>query len=223
MQKIFVKICGITNDLDALEACECGSNAIGFIAYTKSKRFVNYEKVRLILEKLSPDYTTVYKVGVFVDSTITEILTYVKAGINVVQLHGNENEAFICKLRAALNEYFCADSNSDACEIWKAVKLKDQSEIKKAAGFSVDKILVDTFSIGQYGGIGETGDWELAKFAVESVKKPLILAGGLNCNNVMDAIKTVSPYGIDLSSGVEKQPGIKDHRLLRELFSRIMN
>ena len=211
--KIFVKICGITNYTDALHVCKCGADAIGFIAYPKSKRYVDHSKTVEIIKRLNYVYSDVLKVGVFVNAKIEQIIKYIDAGINVVQLHGDETAEDINELRKL---------NRDI-QLWKAVKLKSRIEIDRIWKFDVDKVLVDTYSSDEYGGTGKVGNWQLAEYALNQLDKPVILAGGLNPGNVRNAINSVMPYGIDLSSGVELCPGLKDHNLISELFKNIQN
>jgi phosphoribosylanthranilate isomerase len=212
MHNIFVKICGITNKKDALFACKCGTDALGFIAYPKSKRYINCNETKKIIKNINVCYADVLKVGVFVNETVENIKMYIDAGINIVQLHGDETAEYINKIKKL----------NGSAQIWKAVRLKEKNEIDNVKGLDVDKFLIDTYSVDEYGGTGETGDWELAKYAVLCLDKPVMLAGGLSPENIKDAIEFVKPYGVDLSSGVEVSPGCKDHKLISELFKNII-
>ena len=211
MNNLFVKICGMTTSFDTLYACKCGVNAVGFIAYSKSKRFIENTEVVKIIKDMSENYDDVLKVGVFVNEKIEEIEKYIFSGINIVQLHGNETAEYIEKLKKI----------SSGIQIWKAVRLKDKNEIIRVNEFDVDKILIDTYSANEYGGTGKVCDWGLAGNAVKIIDKPVILAGGLNPDNIREAINSVNPYGVDLSSGVEFSPGVKNHSLIKEVFNSI--
>lgn len=215
MKKIFVKICGITNCDDAFKVCSLGVDAIGFIAYTKSKRFIEPDLVKGIVDKLS-EFKDLNKVGVFVNSSIEIISDYIRSGINVIQLHGDETQEYIEEL------YHKLIKNSEKrIEVWKAVRPLTLEDVKKAEKFSVDKILIDTYSKNEYGGTGVKGNWKLAEYAVENFAKPIIIAGGLTPDNILDSISSIKPFGIDLSSGLESSPGIKKHELIELLFKKL--
>ncbi|MFA6293380.1 MAG: phosphoribosylanthranilate isomerase [Victivallales bacterium] len=203
--KLFVKICGITRAEDAVFASGCGADALGFIAYPKSPRFINASSVRGIVGEIPGN---VLKAAVFVNPTIDEVMKYVGAGVNVIQLHGDETAEF-------------AEEIAKFAEVWKAIRPETAKDVLKYSDYPADKFLIDTFSGSAYGGTGKTGDWDSAKFAVETLNKPVILAGGLNPANIAEAVKSVDPYGIDVSSGVESSPGVKDHGKLTLLFSEI--
>lgn len=190
---IWIKICGITNAEDALHAVESGADLIGFIFWDKSKRYVSEGKVKSIVDSLGDAVKTV---GVFVDEDIKELNKLViGTGIDYVQLHGSETVEYVSQVEA---------------EVIKAVRVKDKADIEKALKFKdvADYILLDTFVEGEQGGTGKTFDWNLVSELTEDI--PLILSGGLNPDNVRGAIEAVKPYGVDVSSGVEKSPGIKD-------------
>jgi phosphoribosylanthranilate isomerase len=202
---IFVKICGITRVEDAVFASSCGADALGFIAYAKSPRFINASSVKDIIGKI-PD--NVMKAAVFVNPTMDEVKKYVGAGVNVIQLHGEETAEF-------------AEKSAKFAEVWKAIRPETRDDVLKYRDYPACKFLIDAFSSKAYGGTGKTADWDSARFAVENLKAPVILAGGLNPANIAEAVKAVHPYGIDVSSGVESSPGIKDHGKLKALFSEI--
>lgn len=198
-----VKICGITQLQDALDAVSLGADAVGFI-FAKSPRHVSIEKVKEITSQLPPFVT---RVGVFVDQPIEEVnKTLADCVLDAAQLHGKESVEY-CKQvdRRVIKAFRIHDEKS-------LEHLKEYENI--AASF-----LLDTFVPGVAGGTGQTFDWGLALKAKKMVKRPIILSGGINESNIMQAIKTVHPDGIDLSSGVEKSPGIKDYDKMRKLFS----
>jgi len=184
-----IKICGFTNKEDALYAANLGVNALGFI-FAPSPRQVSPQKAREIIACLPP---FVNKVGVFLNHPREEVAQIaLLCGLDTIQLHGEESPAYC--------NYFAA-------KVVKAFRVKDRSSLASLDSYQVSAYLLDTYLPGQPGGTGKTFNWELAKEA----KKygPLILAGGLNLENIGEAIRTVSPYGVDISSGVEESPGKK--------------
>jgi phosphoribosylanthranilate isomerase len=200
--QIKVKICGMTQLKDALFAVEQGADAVGFIFYKKSPRAVTMKTVREIIAKLPPLVDTV---GVFVnesDSRVNKIADY--CGLDLVQLHGEESPAFCRKIHR---------------RVIKAFRVKDLQTIKQLEKYPVSGLLLDTFSDHLQGGTGKTFDWNLALPA----KKigPVILAGGLTPRNIRQAISQVRPYGVDVCSGVEKSPGIKDLEKVRAFLKNI--
>ncbi|HBC88085.1 MAG TPA: N-(5'-phosphoribosyl)anthranilate isomerase [Lentisphaeria bacterium] len=202
---LFVKICGIIRKEDAVFASECGAAALGFIAYPKSLRFIPVSSAGKIMMEVPGN---ILKVAVFVNPTSDEVAKYIDAGAGVVQLHGDETAEF-------------AEKTAKSAEVWKAIRPKTKDDVLKFKGFPASKFLIDSSSGNAYGGTGITADWELAKFAVEALGVAVILAGGLSPANVAEAVGQVRPFGIDLSSGVESSPGIKDHAKIRKLFEEI--
>jgi phosphoribosylanthranilate isomerase len=200
-----VKICGITNPEDALCAAEYGADALGFVFYEKSPRFIGRKKVKEIVKKLPP---FILKVGLFVNASVDDILETVDAcHLDLVQLHGDEDVSYckeILKKR----------------EIIKAIRVKDEKSIEELQRFSsvVHAFLLDAYVEGTYGGTGRNFNWDLVKKVAKS--DYIIVAGGLNCDNISSVIKNIKPYGVDVSSGVEKRPGIKDKRMLAEFISK---
>lgn len=204
---MFVKICGITRPDDLKVAVDCGADAIGFIAYPKSPRYVEPAKVGKLLSCMD---SSVRKVGVFVDAELKDIQEYVDAGINTVQLHGNESPIF------------SSDMGSFA-ETWKAFNPYVKSDVDKYQDYIVDYFLIDAFTKCDVpGGTGKTADWELALYAKKVLASPLILAGGLTPYNIEEAIEKVDPFGVDLSSGLEISPGVKDHELVKAFMKKII-
>ncbi len=195
-----VKICGMTNLSDALSAVNAGADALGFIFYKKSPRSVNMKIVREIVSKLPPFVDTV---GVFVNETAENINKIAdRCKLDKVQLHGNESPAFCKKIRR---------------RVIKAFRIKDLQSVKQLSRYSVSSFLLDTFSEDDYGGTGKVFDWNL----VYPAKKygPVILAGGLTPNNVRNAIQIAQPYGVDVCSGLESHPGVKDHNKMRTFLT----
>ena len=195
-----VKICGITNIHDALHAADCGADALGFIYYPKSPRYVAPEVARKIIEELPPGIT---KVGVFVNHDAGEIRELMEfCGLDMVQLHGVESPAY-CRQFPALT-------------LIKALSLQVAHDLVKLRDYPVKAVLIDAYSPELYGGTGKKADWELAIKVKET--HLLILSGGLNVNNVRQAIEAVLPLAVDINSGVEASPGKKDPEMVRRII-----
>jgi len=204
MQKIKVKICGITNYEDASTAVELGVDALGFI-FAESPRQITAEKARAIIREIPPFVKTV---GVFVNqapAAIREIIHY--CGLDLVQLHGDESPD-IC---LALMPYTI-----------KALRIKDESSSQASMTYDgkVRALLLDTYSQEKAGGTGKTFDWSLA-LKLKKLQIPVILSGGLGPSNIEEAIRTVKPYAVDVNSGVEERPGKKSPILMKELMGKI--
>jgi len=199
-----IKICGITNLEDALFSAECGANALGFV-FAKSPRQVKPEQVRKIIEKLPP---FVQKVGVFVNEMPSLISRIVKeTGLTAVQLHGEEIPHFCTSLLPLT--------------VIKGIRVRGESDIKILQAYAgVSAFLLDSFMEGKKGGTGKILDWELA-LAAKKHGKPVILSGGLTPLNILRALKKVSPYGVDVSSGVESKPGKKDKKKIKDFIQKV--
>jgi phosphoribosylanthranilate isomerase len=197
-----VKICGITNFADAATAVDCGADALGFIFFEGSPRFVQPKQVRPIISKLPP---FVVKVGVFVNEKAEKIKEIVdETGLSAIQLHGSEPPEFA--------ECFSIPTI-------QAFRIKDQTSLAGIERYRVAAVLLDSYVAGSLGGTGERFNWDLAVQA-KALGKPVILAGGLTPLNVQDAAAKVQPYAVDVSSGVEAAPGVKDHTKVREFIAR---
>ena len=197
-----VKICGITNYEDAAAAVDMGADLLGFNYYPKSPRFVSPEKASEIISKL-PGFIDI--AGVFVNASFQQIQeTINQCQLNWVQLHGDEDPEF-CNLFLSLN-----------VKTMKALRVKDQNDIQQAENFFTDAILLDAFNPEKYGGTGLTFDWNI----VGHIGKRVFLAGGINPDNAAEAVK-LGVYGIDVCSGIEAQPGKKDHKKMKKLFENI--
>ncbi len=201
MDRLFVKICGVTNADDATCAVESGADAIGFNFYPSSKRFVVPEKAREISEVLGG---SILRVGVFVnpardyvDATIRQV------ALNAIQFSGNETPD---------------DVSGYKLKVFKAIHITGVESLASLNSYGVDAFLLDTYRDEEFGGTGETFDWDVARKAKQFGK--VILAGGLTPENVSTAVRLVQPYGIDVSSGVELRPGIKDHKKIRDFILR---
>jgi phosphoribosylanthranilate isomerase len=198
-----VKICGITNLADAEAAIAAGADALGFILHEKSPRFIPIEKAIAIVEQLPP---FVQSVAVTVNATKEfSNLGWRKQlkRFNLAQLHGRETPVHV----RAVGKYL---------PVIKAVPAGDAAAIDPAA-YDVSAFLLDTPS-KDHGGTGRTFDWNLAVEFKKRTSRPLILSGGLNPENVAQAIAQVQPYAVDVSSGVEASPGRKDHAKLRDFI-----
>ncbi len=205
-----VKICGITNLEDALFAAEAGADALGFVFYAKSPRHITPDRAREIILRLPP---FVAKVGVFVTApplspptlggmkggAVKEIMAY--CHLDYAQLHGDEPPEQVVAL---------------APRAIKAVQVRTAADVERLSVYQAAAYLLDTYHPTKHGGTGEAFDWELA---VEAKSHgPIILAGGLTPDNVAVAIERVHPYAVDVSSGVEAAPGIKDRHKVRRFI-----
>jgi phosphoribosylanthranilate isomerase len=199
-----IKICGITNLIDARLAADLGAHALGFIFYPKSPRSVRPEVARDIIDNLPPFVMTV---GVFVDEEATVVRGIAETtGLDWVQLHGKESPEYCCELKR---------------RVIKGFRIKDASSLSLLPEYqgSVQAFLLDTYKAGTAGGTGETFEWELARQA--GALGPIILAGGLTPANVGQAIKVAQPAAVDVASGVETTPGKKDPEKLRAFFKAV--
>lgn len=199
-----VKICGITNLKDAEAAIAAGADALGFV-FAKSPRNIKPKDAAKIIDKLPPFVNTV---AVFADTPAATVEKTVRqCRIDTLQFHGNESPAY-CR-------YFMK-----AHKVIKAFRIKGKNSLKAIKKYKVDGYLLDAFIEGVKGGTGKTFDLKFAKYAKKSVS-PVILSGGLNPENVAGALNSVMPYAVDVSSGVEKIPGKKDHKLIRKFMKAV--
>ena len=202
---LFIKICGLTRNEDVRAAVEAGANALGFILYPGSKRYVSLERLA-DLTACIPD--TIRRVGVAVNATEAELAAAVRAGgLDIIQFHGEETDAQIL-----------AWTRTTA---WRVCGLRNEDDIERAARLRVDTVLVDAVLAGARGGTGKRCDWNLA--AKLAQRRRIILAGGLTPENVAEALQTVTPWGIDVSSGIEQAPGVKNQDRMRQFIRRARN
>jgi len=195
-RQVKVKMCGITNAEDALAAVAAGADALGFIFYEKSPRYVVPAVAAAIIAELPPLVTPV---GVFVNEGLATVRSIMDTcGLALAQLHGDENASYCRELSRPT---------------MKGMRLKDRGSLLALAEYrgrgAVRGFVLDAFSEKAYGGTGQTTDWGLAADVANTT--PILLAGGLTPDNVAEAIRTVHPYAVDVSSGVESAPGKKDH------------
>ena len=202
-----IKICGITNKDDALNAIALNVDAIGFIFYANSPRSITKEKLEEFIIDIPPFVTTI---GVFVNEDIDVIKeTTERCQLNAIQLHGNESPKTCLSLQH---------------QIIKAIPVKESNDLNKIPQYkgSANAILLDTKAENIHGGTGKTFDWGLA-IEAKQFDTPLILSGGINEHNIEKAIKMVNPYAIHLSSGVEIEPGIKDYNKMNTIINLAKN
>ena len=191
-----LKICGITNVVDALNAVHAGADALGLVFYGASPRNVDMKTAAEIADALPP-YVSL--VGLFVNATIDEIKQVLQhVQLNIIQFHGDETPQYCEQVSSQINLPY-----------YKAIRVKNDTNLLQYESVfkSAKALLLDTFSEQAYGGTGHTFDWNLIP---KNLTKPVILAGGLNAENVVQAIKQARPYAVDVSGGVEKAKGIKD-------------
>ena len=187
-----VKICGITNLADALGAVEAGADLLGFIFCETSPRHVTVAVAAEIAQQL-PSH--IVKVGVFVNAPDELVLQAIRAcGLNMLQFHGEEKPE---------------DCTKFGVMSIKAFRVRDAQSLEALHDYPTDAWLLDTFAERQAGGTGRTFDWDLAVRA-QRFGKPIFLAGGLDPANVIEAVRRVRPFAVDVSSGVEASPGKKD-------------
>jgi len=197
---MIVKVCGITTIEDALMAIEAGADMLGFNFYPPSPRYITPDSCAAIIANIHERGKSVTNVGVFVNASVEEIQTTLnECKLNLAQLHGDEGEDMLVALGK---------------RAFKAVRPKDASAAQQAVDNLICReqppyLLLDAHHKNLYGGTGETGNWALANDVVAQV--PILLAGGLNPDNVTEAIQKVQPWGVDVASGVESSPGSKDH------------
>ncbi len=204
-----VKICGITKPDQGKAIASLGANALGFMCVPVSPRYVTSGQIIAIREQLPEN---VERIGVFANTTIAEIYQIVAdADLTGVQLHGDESPDFCAQLRQVLPQI----------EIIKALRVKTSQALEQADTYTnyIDTLLLDAYHPQQLGGTGKTLDWQtLQEF---NPKCSWLLAGGLTPLNILNALSQVNPNGIDLSSGVERNPGDKDLSKVSQLFEQL--
>jgi phosphoribosylanthranilate isomerase len=198
-----IKICGITRAEDALLAAELGAYAVGFVFWPGSHRYIDPRAARAIVHALPASVLTV---GVFVDQPAGHVRFVAdEAGLTSVQLHGGESVRFAQQLGRP---------------VLKAVPIGGDFVPESVDGIPAEiTVLLDAFDPVRHGGTGRTIDWSVA--AAVSARRPIVLAGGLTGANVTDAVRQVRPFAVDVSSGVESAPGVKDHARLRDFFEAV--
>jgi phosphoribosylanthranilate isomerase len=202
MRRTRVKICGITNAANARQAVDLGADALGFNLYQASSRYVEIEQLKQFFNDVPP-FTQ--RVGLFVNEDAAIVKEALKAiAFDILQFHGAETVAYCESFGVPYIKAIRAGSREDI--------LKQAAEYHSAAA-----ILVDSVKGEQFGGTGVTFDWSM----IPGLEQPLILAGGLNANNVSQAIEMVAPYAVDVSGGVESSSGVKDPELMKQFFDSV--
>lgn len=198
-----IKICGMTNLRDCLQAIEAGADYLGFIRVPESPRHLSPEQVRDIVQALPRE---IMKVGVFADHTAVGVCDEMDfCGLDIAQLHGDEPAEEACEIGAE--------------RVWKMVHLQAPEEVEEWQDYPAALLLADSVVRGRRGGTGVACDWPLV--AALSRLRPVILAGGLNPVTVSEAVRLVQPYGVDVCSGVEALPGQKDPEKVRAFIEAI--
>jgi len=198
-----VKICGLTNVQDALDAYEAEADMFGFMLSDQSPRHISIETAREIARQMPP---ATMRVAVYVNARVEQVMFALRicdfAGL---QFHGDEPPAYCRQF---------------AVKTIKAFRIRDRDSLGPIAAYDTDYILLDSYVPGQPGGTGETFNWDLAAEARE-LGKPIILAGGLTPENVARAVRVVEPFAVDVSSGVESTPGKKDRQKMRDFVAAV--
>ncbi len=201
MGRLIVKICGVTTLDDALYAAEQGADAIGFNFYQLSKRYISPDHAAEIVNSLRAD---IMRVGVFVNPEREFVNAVLQSNtLSTLQFSGEEAPDTISGYRLP---------------VIKAIHVANAESIREMKLFNVDSFLLDTFRNEDFGGTGKTFDWDIAVRAKQFGN--VIVAGGLTPENIADAVRKVKPHGVDVSSGVEIRPGIKDHKKIKEFILR---
>ena len=203
MVDVKVKICGITSIGDAEAAVGAGADALGLMFYPGSPRRISVETAQAIERRLPP---FIIRVGVFADPAPEDVFSAMhQCALNLLQFHGHETPEF-CRQFGIMT--------------MKAFRIQNAQSLLEIPDYQTDAFLLDSYAPGLAGGTGETFNWALA---VEAGKfgKPIFLAGGLTPENVADAVRTVRPFGVDVSSGVEQSPGKKDPEKMRAFIAAV--
>jgi phosphoribosylanthranilate isomerase len=198
-----VKICGITNPADAQVAIAAGADLLGFIFSETSPRHVTVETAAGIGRNLPPHTV---RTGVFVNASEALVTRAIaECGLNLLQFHGDEPPEF-CMRFGVMS--------------MKAFRVHDAESLKALPNYQTDAWLLDAFLPNAHGGTGERFNWNLA-IEAQKFGKPIFLAGGLTPENVAEAVRTVQPFGVDVSSGVEYSPGKKNHEKIRDFIANV--
>ncbi|MBU1006150.1 MAG: phosphoribosylanthranilate isomerase [Candidatus Omnitrophica bacterium] len=204
-----VKFCGITSMKDASMAVDAGADALGFVFFKDSPRYVAPEKAGEIIKNLPLFVSTV---GVFVNEDLGFIEECVERyGLNVAQLHGDEDVKYCLNFKTL---------RFKGVKLIKAIRVRDKDSLASIEDCPADAFLLDAYKSSVYGGTGTGFDRTLAVLAKEYGRR-LIISGGLNPGNVHDVIKEIRPYGVDVSSGIESEPGKKNIELMEEFIREV--
>ncbi len=204
-----VKICGITNKIDALACVEAGAHLLGFNFYPGSPRHIRAGAARGIVEAVKERAVSVDCVGVFVNEEIEDVRRIAReTHLDAVQLHGDESPEYCVALRPL--------------KVIKALRVNETYDPREAARYSCESVLLDAWREVSYGGTGQTFNWSLACSTRAHVVR-LLLAGGLTPENVGEAVKIVQPFAVDVCGGVESAPGRKDIARVRRFIDAVHN
>jgi phosphoribosylanthranilate isomerase len=206
LSKTWIKICGITQHSDALAACELGADAIGLVFYPPSSRAISVNQIEGIVRDLPKQVTVV---ALFVDPTVEEVNQVIATGmIDLLQFHGEETPAYCQSFGLPTMKAFRVGKDPN---LQKSIGLYRESEL----------VLLDAYEKDAPGGTGKLFDWDVAIKIAQSEEIKLVLAGGLNPDNVQEAVICVGPFGVDVSSGVESSPGKKDIALIKKFIEGV--
>lgn len=202
-----VKFCGMTNLHDVQCAVELGVDALGFVFVPKSARYVNLQQAKELVDQIPP---FIVKVGLFMNAEPAAVTVAMnEVNLNLLQFHGDEDEAYCAQFKMPY---------------LKAVPMASISSLTDycASFASATAFLLDSHALGAMGGTGESFSWaDLANDTLESLEKPIILAGGLSADNVSEAIRVVRPYAVDVSSGIETSKGVKDPAKMQQFIKEV--
>lgn len=200
-----VKICGVRNEADAIAAIECGADALGFILYPGSKRYIQWQMEAAWIRKLPVEIS---RIGVLVDATPHEARRLLEMDLfDGLQLHGEESREY-CESLAACHK-----------PVLKALRLRSVELLERVRGYPVFGFLIDGCREGAFGGTGVQFDWKMLRDV--RFEKPFIAAGGLTPENVAEAIRTLRPYAVDVASGVENSEGFKDKKKMQDFVAAV--
>lgn len=198
-----VKICGITSGDDAEAAVQAGATALGLMFYSGSPRHITLETAEEIARRIPPH---IIRTGVFVDPNPSDVFAAIQhCQLNLLQFHGSETPEFCLQF---------------GIMTMKAFRIQNGDSLLPMSEYYTDAFLLDSYVKGELGGTGETFNWDLALEA-KKFGKPIFLAGGLTPQNVAEAVRKVAPLGVDVSSGVEKSPGKKDAKKMRDFVAAV--
>lgn len=209
MANLFIKICGVTRVEQALDLAALDIQAIGLIGVPQTPRYLSPDRMETLVAALPSGVETV---GVFRDRPLSDLVEIVqRVGLTTLQLHGQETPATCEALR----------HRCPSLRLVKAIRLKSAQDLDRIGSYTgvVDRVLIDTYHPQQLGGTGQTWNWSWLQGYPYDL--PWILAGGLTPDNIRAALTTVQPFGVDVSSGVERAPGDKDLHTVRQLVERI--
>lgn len=212
-QRTRIKICGLTRHEDVQAAVAAGADALGFVFYSKSPRYIQPEAAARLMAKIPPFVSTV---GLFVNASVAEVQEVVaQTSISLLQFHGDETPALCAAIASAVNRPYIrairVKPDTDPADL-----LEYESDYR-AASTLFTGLLLDTY-VDSYGGSGKVFDWSLIP---ENIAPRVVLSGGLSAQNATDAVQRVRPYAVDVSSGVEHDKGIKDAAKIRALIAAV--